>query len=469
MRYDRTASEDHDTGNIARQVMAIALSEGLDLHSILVRQRGAVIGEAYSAPFDAETPHRMHSVTKSFVSTAIGIAVAEGRLTVEDRVVDLFPHYLPDARDPHRNAIRVKHLLTMSSGHLQPLFPPLSRPAPTLAGFLASTPVVPPGSRFDYSNFCSYTLAAIVERLSGETLGAYLKPRILEPLGIELRDWLRTEEGVTNGGWGLHLTTRELARFGQLYLDRGVWQGAQLVPADWIAEATGKRIESWNHAGNTDWRRGYGYQFWRSAHGYRMDGLMGQFALVLEDLDALVVTTAGTLRTQRLLELVWENIVPALGGTTPARIPGPPAAEQPRRTSTSPRSPEISGTPFRLGEPIVLPTRLYGGQVPIVSFGIEIDGESLSLVATDRNAGYRLSVGIADWAEGVTPFCTGYPEPYRARAGWETGSRLVVDLVFTEAGLRMKFVFDVDPAQLTVTLPANPGLESRMLICRPFP
>ena len=404
---------------------------------------------------------------KAATPTAIGLAVAEGRLTVDDRLVDHFPDLVPADAGDLLKAIRIRHLLTMSSGHEQARFLPLYRPSPNRAAILADVPAVEPGSRFDYSNSCSYMLAALVERVTGETLADYLGPRIFAPLGIERRHWLRTEEGVTNGGWGLHLTTRELARFGQLYLDRGRHHGRQLIPEAWIDEATSKQIDSWNQAALHDWRLGYGYQFWRGSHGsYRMDGLMGQFCVVLPALDAFVVTTAGTLRTQRLLELIWEVVVPTLGGSAP-----PPPPDTPLRplSPTSPRFGELAGRVFRIGERIVLPTRLYDGQSPLATFAITAGNDGLELIAADETARYRLRVGTEDWVGGTTPFGTGYPEPYRARGGWETASRFVVDLVFTEAGYRLSLAFDLDTAQVGLTLPLNPGLEGRLVIGRPFP
>lgn len=458
-------------GAVAALTVA-AEAERIDLHSILVMRRGEVLAEAYRAPFDAQTPHRMYSVTKSFTSTAIGLCVAEGRLTVEDRIVDLFPDYVPAEAHPRRDALRVKHLLTMSSGHLQPLVPTLLRPPPTLAGFIADVPAVEPGSRFDYSNSCSYTLAAIVERLTGETVGDYLRPRLLDPLGIALRGWLRTEEGVTNGGWGLHLTTGELARFGQLLLQRGEWQGKQLVPGAWIDEATGRRVASWGNTAMADWQLGYGYQFWRCPHdGYRADGLMGQFCIVLPRFDAVVVTTGGTMRTPRLLELIWDRIVPALSGGTEAETGrgGPAFAADAAGLSGSPHASALSGVTFRLGEPFVLPTRLYGGQAAILSAGIDLSGDRPAIVISDRNAAYRLPIGMDAWAGGVTPVSTGYPEPYRGFGRWASETSFAAELVFTEAGFRLGLTFDAEPLQLAAVLPANPGLEGRTLLGRPFP
>ena len=304
----------------AADFIAASEVERLDLHSLLVLHHGTVVAEAYRAPFDADTPHRMYSVTKSFTSSAIGLAIADGLLTVEDRVVDIFPDLAPHPIDRHLAQLRVKHLLTMSAEH--PALPG-PRTSPSVAAFLAEKLALPPGTRFDYSSPSSYMLAAIVQRLTGEPLDDYLRPRLFEPLGIAVRPWLKSEEGVNNGGWGMHLTTRELARFGQLYLQHGIWEGCRILPGAWVNEATSKRAGSWGNAGAPDWTVGYGYQFWQGRHGsHRADGLLGQFCLLLPRLDALIVTTAGTLATQRILDLAWEHLLPALGRAAGAMAGG---------------------------------------------------------------------------------------------------------------------------------------------------
>ncbi len=456
-------------GTAAADFIAALEVEDLDVHSVLVLRHGATVAEAYRAPFDADTPHRMYSVTKSFVSSAVGLAIADGLLTVETRVIDIFPELTPHPVDDHLAALRVKHLLTMSAEHAA-FAPP--RTSPSVAAYLADRLAVPPGSRFEYSSPSSYVLAAIVQKLTGETLKDYLRPRLFEPLDIAVRHWLRSEEGVDNGGWGLHVTTRELARFGQLYLQKGIWQGRRILPEAWIDEATSNHIVSWANSKATDWMIGYGYQFWRSRHdSYRADGLLGQFCLVFPRLDALVTITAGTLRTQRILDLAWETLLPALESTVESAsgdaVPAFPA--QPAGAAVSPRAEELSGVTFVFAEAFVLPTRLYGGQAPVISASVELADDAVVLALTDRYATYRLPVGVNAWAGATSPISTGYAEPYKGFASWAAPDRLTIELVFTEAGFRMTFGFELDPLRLTLKTPANPGFEGRTIIGRSFP
>ena len=409
----------------------------------------------------------MYSVTKSFVSSAIGLVIADGLLTVEDRVVDIFPDLAPYPIDEHLAGLRVKHLLTMSAEHAPS---PGARRSPTVAAFLAEKLSLPPGSRYEYSSFCSYVLAAIVQRLTGEGLDSYLRPRLFEPLGIVARPWLASEEGVNNGGWGLHLTTREMARLGQLYLQQGLWQGNRILPRAWVTEATGKRVESWGNAGAPDWTVGYGYQFWQGQHGsYRADGLLGQFCLVLPRLDALIAVTAGTLETQRVLDLAWERLLPALEADSVPADDTLAFPATPMGAESSPGAVELSDVTFVLSEPFALPTRFYGGEVPIVSATVILADGAVVLALSDRNATYRLPIGLNAWAGGRSPVSTGYAEPYKGLARWEAPDRLAVELVFTEGGFRMTFTFGLDPVQLRLKTPANPGLDGRTVIGRRFP
>jgi CubicO group peptidase (beta-lactamase class C family) len=449
-------------------LIAATGDENIDLHSILVMQRGEMLAEHYLEPFGPDIPHRMYSVTKSFTSSAIGLAVGEGRMTVDDRIVDIFPELVPHDVDPNTAGLRVRDLLTMTAGHVN-YRGTAHRPSVTVARFIAEAAGVAPGSRFDYSNPSSYMLGAIVERVTGMAMPDYLKPRLLDPLRIELRHWVKSDEGVTNGGWGLHLTTRELSRFGQMLLQNGQWEGKQLLPESWVAEATGKRTPSWGNAGMGDWVEGYGYQYWRGRHNsVRADGLLGQFCILLRDHDALVVTTAGTMSTQRLLDLVWEKLVPALaGGGSPGNESGFPVLAT--AAATSPRAAELNGRRFALGEPFLPPTRTFGNQLTLDAIACEPGPDDAALLLTDSLATYRLPIGINRWASGASAVATGYPEPYRAFGRWVSGTRFEVELVLVEAGARMTLAFDLEPLRLRLTLPANPGLDRRVIVGRAFP
>jgi CubicO group peptidase (beta-lactamase class C family) len=161
-------------------------------------------------------------------------------------------------------------------------------------------------------------LSAIVQKVTGQTVLDYLRPRLFEPLGIENPEWGSSPQGVTFGGWGLKIRTEDIARFGQLYLQKGKWEGKQLLPASWIEQATAKQVSNGSDPAR-DWDQGYGFQFWRCRHGaYRGDGANGQFCIVMPELDAVIAITADTRDMQAELNVVWDHLLPAFH---PGRLP----------------------------------------------------------------------------------------------------------------------------------------------------
>lgn len=285
------------------------------VHSMMVLRHGKVVAEGWWHPYSPSLPHMMYSVSKSFTSTAIGLAIAEGWLTLDSRVVDLLADDLPPAIDARLAALTVRHLLTMSTGHATDTvsIAELSPHGNWARAILKQPLAFEPGTHFVYNSGASYLLSAILQRLTGERLLDYLTPRLFEPLGITGATWESCPRGIDVGGWGLSITTEDLAVFGQLLLQRGLWKGRQLVPAAWLDEATGKRVETSETEHGIDGRQGYGYQFWRvrPARGYRADGAFAQLCIVLPEQDAVVVFTSGIPDAQPLLDLIWEHLMPA--------------------------------------------------------------------------------------------------------------------------------------------------------------
>jgi len=264
-----------------------AASTQLDsLHSIMVVRHGAVVAEGWWSPYAPEYPHMMFSVSKSFTSTAVGLAISEGLLSLDDRVVELLPHDLPTEIDARLSALTVRHLLTMTTGHAADTVSLAddSHGENWARAILAQPLDFTPGTHYVYNSGATHLLSAIVQRATGERLLDYLGPRLFEPLGITDATWESSPQGIDAGGWGLNITTEQLATFGQLLLQRGQWQGGQLVPAEWIDEATSLRVDTSATDHDLDGRQGYGYQFWRNRlAGYRADGAFGQFCLVLPE------------------------------------------------------------------------------------------------------------------------------------------------------------------------------------------
>ncbi|MDQ3396803.1 MAG: beta-lactamase family protein, partial [Deinococcota bacterium] len=271
--------------------------EGLEVHSVMLLRHGHVVAEGWWAPYSSARVHLLYSLSKSFTATAIGLAVAEGLLSVDDPVLSFFPDEAPEKASEYLAGMRVRHLLSMATGHLTDTLDRLVEHGGGnwIKGFLALPPERAPGTVFTYNNGATFMLSAILEKLAGTKLLDYLRPRLLEPLGVTEAYWHENPQGITLGFTGLHLTTEAVARFGQLYLQRGRWQGRHLVPEWWVAEATTLQVPTAPPPEDnvTDWAQGYGYQFWRCQHGaYRGDGAFGQFCVVMPEQDAVLVITA---------------------------------------------------------------------------------------------------------------------------------------------------------------------------------
>jgi CubicO group peptidase (beta-lactamase class C family) len=289
-----------------------------ELHSFVFVRHGKIISEGWWQPYKKELRHTMFSVSKSFTSTAVGLAISENKFKLTDKVISFFPNSLPDTINQYMKEMTVRDLLMMSAGmDVDPIGKARSSSNWPKA-FLESSVEHKPGTVFKYNNMATFMLSAIVQKATGQTTFDYLKPRLFEPLGIKNVTWDTTSEGYTFGAIGLRICSEDMAKFGQMLLQKGKWNGKQIVSQSWIEEATSFKINS-NDPNNknpkelNDWEQGYGYQFWICRHNtYRADGLGGQFIIVMPDKDAVVVLTCSATNTQEVLNLVWDNLLPAI-------------------------------------------------------------------------------------------------------------------------------------------------------------
>ena len=292
----------------------LAFVEALDkvdvMNSVMVLRHGNVVAEGWWAPYDAQSPHSLYSLSKSFTSTAVGLAVGEGKLSIDDEVLKFFPDDAP--KDPSGNlkSMRVSDLLRMSTGHQTE---PARKPDEVWTRtFLAHAVPFKPGTHFLYNTPATYMLSAILKKATGMDLFDYLGPRLFAPLGIEGATWDKSRDGISLGGYGLKIRTEDIARFGQLYLQKGKWEGKQLVAEAWVDAATARQTSN-GSSPRSDWDQGYGYQFWRCRHGaFRGDGAFGQFCVVMPEQDAVLVITSGVKDMQNVLNLAWEHLLPAM-------------------------------------------------------------------------------------------------------------------------------------------------------------
>ena len=401
------------------------------LHSFMLVRHGQVVAEGWWKPYAADEPHMMFSLSKSFTSTAVGLAVADGKLKVDDVVLDFFPDEAPAQPSANLKAMRVRDLLTMSTGHHDDDIRdfPYNGEESVVKNFLARPVSHKPGTFFLYNTPASYMLSAIVQKVTGQAVVDYLRPRLFEPLGIADPVWDASKQGVSMGGFGLNVRTEDIARFGQLYLQKGMWQGKQLLPAAWVETAT-SRLMSNGSSPASDWEQGYGYQFWRSRHGfYRGDGAHGQYCLILPQYDAVVAITAGTRDMASVMNLVWDRLVPALK-TAPLAADASAhrkltdklaalALRTPSGTPTSAMAQSVSGKRYTFDS----------NKQSIESIALEPSANAAAtLVIRSGGADQRIAAGHNAWTKGSFVM-SGTPNAIAASGAWTSEDTYTMEVV----------------------------------------
>ncbi|MBE2212429.1 MAG: serine hydrolase [Opitutaceae bacterium] len=413
------------------------------MNSLMLVRHGRVVAEGWWTPYTAADRHMLYSLSKSFTSTAVGLAAAEGRLSIDDPVLKFFPSDAPAERSENLENMRVRDLLIMSTGHHADAIAAFNAGAPgsAAARFLALPVEHKPGTHFVYNSPATFMQSAIVQSVTGQTVLDYLRPRLFEPLGIEDPAWEATPQGITLGMSGLSIRTEDIACFGQLLLQRGSWQGRQLVPAAWIDEATAKQTSNGSSPAS-DWDQGYGYQFWRCRPGFaRADGAFGQFCFVMPQYDAVLAITSGTRDMQGVMNLVWEKVLPALGSTPLPEAPETHRTLTERLAGLSVRAPEAAATSILAaqfsGRTYVFPEN----ERHIESLTLDTSGATPALIV--RGAGHDgkpIAVGSGSWIRGRTTFGSDVEPGYRvlveravaAQGGWASPDTFVAKLCFYE-------------------------------------
>ncbi len=308
--------------------------DSITIHSVMIIKHGKVLSEHWYNGQAADMPHKMFSVSKTFTATAVGMAIEEGKLALTDKVISFFPDKVPAEVSENLAAMSVRDLLTMTCGHdsepqISRFLDPDNVDSPDLdwvKAFLAWPVDHKPGEYYLYNSFGTYMLSAIVQKVTGEKIIDYLNTRLFEPLHIKRPVWDESPQGICCGGWGLNLTTEDMGKMGQLFLQKGMWNGKQLVSAEWLKEMSsyqvpsapsGTRFEDLEKVGlnkdNNEWVQGYGYQMWVSRHNsFRADGYAGQYFMVFPDRDAVLVLTTSSSLYQPYMEIIWEHLLPVL-------------------------------------------------------------------------------------------------------------------------------------------------------------
>ncbi|WP_055489211.1 serine hydrolase [Streptomyces sp. TP-A0356] len=469
------AEQGVDARGIQAFLDAVEAAPDIEPHSLMIVRHGRLVASGWWAPYTAERPHLLYSLSKSFTSTAAGLAVAEGLLDLDAPVISYFPEFEADITDPRSRAMLVRHVASMASGHLTETNVEafgLDRAEP-VRGFLLIPPDRDPGTVFAYNQPATYTLAAIVQRLSGQSLTEYLRPRILDPLGIGEVAWIQHPRGRDLGFSGLHAPTDAIARLGLLYLQDGVWEGRRLLPSSWVAEATRPHISTADgtaESAASDWQHGYGFQFWMSRQGYRGDGAYGQFCVVLPEHDAVIATTAATEQMQKLLDEIWRHLLPAFRPGPPADLPafrpGPPADHADEDKALRHRLDRLALPPVAAHPAPAAGSGPWPGARLTPRGGRCTDQPTLTAVEVAEKDGAwtvtlvegedRLALGLpgSRWAvdEG--------PTPRAVSGGWTDPDTLRVDVLFLETPHRLTVICTPADGTFTArwhTMPLHPG------------
>lgn len=386
---------------------------GLDPHGLVVARHGVPVVHGTWAPYRDDLPGLVYSVSKTFTAAAIGHLVAEGRLTADDRAGTVLG--VPDPA-----GITVRHLLTMNTGHTAEQVAEIGFASERLLG---TPPEHEPGTHFVYNSPASMTLSSVVTALTGERLTDYLRPRVLDPLGIRDPWWVPHHDGglaIDQGFSGLHLTTDQLARLAVAMADDGRYDGAQVIPAAWVDEMRRPWSDNAESPDAThDWAQGYGYQVWRSRHGFRADGAYGQFGLALPELGLAIGYRGATRATHEVLDACWRfSDRVADQAADGALAPDPDA-----HARLVARLAALDTWPARLGpDPEPTPSDVVS-PVPWTLRGRDVGTDTWQVDVGGR----LLAVGEDAWRTHVVPW------PHAAAAHEPYGAGTVVDPVLVLA------------------------------------
>jgi len=283
-------------------------TSGAQEHGFMIIRHGKVAAESFKSPYSADAPHIMYSVSKAVTATAIGFAVDEGLLSLDDRVLKYFHEFRPKKTDEKLEILKVRHLITMMAGKVTS---PLANKTKDkwLNHFFDGKWEFNPGEKFRYINENIFLLCAILVRVTGISVTEYLTPRLWTPLGIETPFWETDHKGVEAGGWGLFLSAESLAKLSVCYLQKGSFQGEQVIPREWAENAVLNQKPT-NKGESPNEENGYGYGIWRSGpdnRSYRLDGMFSQKGFVFEKYDAVIVTVSGEMTDGKTHAYVFDN------------------------------------------------------------------------------------------------------------------------------------------------------------------
>jgi CubicO group peptidase (beta-lactamase class C family) len=418
------------------------------IHSVMLRRHGKIVAEGWWAPYNPDSKHLLWSLSKSFTSTAIGIAQDEGLLSINDLVISFFPEDTPEEASDNLKAMRISDLLRMNTGHLhEPAFRSMHTEN-WVKAFLAHPVDFKPGTHFQYNSMATYMCSAIIQKVSGKTTLEYLTPRLFEPLDIKNPSWETDPMGINVGGWGLSVRTEDISKLGQLYLQKGKWEGKELISEAWVDAATGNQTSNGSNP-DSDWDQGYGYQFWQCRHNaYRGDGAFGQYCLVLPEQDAVLAITSGSDDLQGILNVVWEQLLPAFKeGSLPADQEGVEQMKQKLQNLAitlaegqehSTMASELSGLSYSMDE----------NTSSIKSISFNFDASPAEITITTDHESYSFKAGYQHTEKGVFPNPQLVSQNVAVSGAWEAPDTYRVNLIYYETPQSMNLTFKFEGNKL---------------------
>lgn len=447
---------------IANYFDSVMSLKDTEIHSVLLMRHGKVIGEIHPAPFKAEYGHTLFSASKTFTSAAIGIAIKENLLRIDDRLATFFPDLLPEKVSSRLAAITIRDLLTMNSGFNQ-TDDVRNNETEWVKKYLAIDVVAEPGTKFKYDSMDTYLLAAIIQKVTGQTVFDYLKQRMFEPLHITEANWETSPEGINCGGWGLYLQSESLAKFGQLLLNKGSWQGKEIIPASWVEEMMKPHVSK--TGGDS-----YCYQMWKcdNPNTARADGAYGQYVIVMPNEDMVAVVTQVITKGnagKREQHMLFKNVLSAIkdGALTKS------AADFKRlqKKSASYVLPYAEGKSAATSKAVFNKTfTLDKNANGWKSVRIVKDGKNIKLVIDTEECGTNeIECGYRKWtlSEVATKFpsnargdtkgaFSGFTSPFKASAsyGWTNDGKLNVKIHYVDWMSSVKLQFDFAKNQMTL-------------------
>lgn len=441
-------------------------SNKMGLHSYMIMRHGKVVSEGWWAPYAPELPHIVWSLSKSFTSAGIGLAIEDGLLSLDDTVISFFPEESPESPGQFLSNMRIRDLITMTTGHrdgsMNALF--AAGKGSWVKAFLEKPVEDKPGTHFVYNTSATYMLSAILQKVTGEKLVDYLEPRLFVPLGIETPEWSESPEGVSFGGFGLNLKTEDIARFGQLYLQSGEWQGEQLLPVDWVAASSSKQVSN-GSAPESEWDQGYGYQFWRNTRegSFRGDGAFGQFCIVSPEDDLVVAITSGENDMGDVIAPVWSILAAALSDE-PLKIDKKAMKALAQKNANLAR-PKLVGEDYNRfvavadGNTYVL----EANALQLESVGISFGETAHTLTFETTMGSYELEIGKGDWVEGSSPLLSAAVAQfvpsidYMGTGVWEDDDTYAVQLICHTSPTEVRIRFDFSDEAVTLRFEQNVG------------